>query len=431
MDSNGLWLIRLIMGILGFTGLLGNSFVIMFYSRCKRSSAVHFITCLTCSDLFVCIHILPKLLELSMLTEHKYSVLCKVLHSTANWAIICSCWFMLPIAIDRWRRICKPFKKQLTIEKSRYVSMLVVIVGMFMGLKHIFLTDTVVVKIHDLAKNSTTIGLYCTTSSEYALATAIFNSLDVSFAFALWISAIWTHSQIVRKLFTLQQKRKNRKERCKLFSKPREKYYGQDVIVTARKSSINTLPMRRVTGPKPHQIKRYFSDQDIPRIVSDEHIDSRTNRSVSISNLKEQDLRRNHEQLKASAETAIAYSVSEDCITSIQSCNSEQTTRMELKRSRTVKKSRTAEEIRITLMLLSATVLVIIMFAPYLVIKIVFRQILKVGPEFEIRPSVQFALNLVYLNSAVTPVVYLIFNRKFRSFVANFCRTKARKFFSS
>lgn len=76
-----------------------------------------------------------------------------------------------------------------------------------------------------------------------------------------------------------------------------------------------------------------------------------------------------------------------------------------------------SRENRVTYMLFTVSVFFIVLLLPYLVIKIVQRYVYENGPEFELSPSVQFALNLVYMNNVFNPFVYYIFNQEFRRFV--------------
>lgn len=444
-----------VMAVLGVIGAIGNTLSIVFFSRCSRSSTVIFILCLSSCDLLVCVLIIPKVIELSMIANNKHSSVCKTMHFFANWAIFSSCTCVLVIALDRHRKICKAFQKQLTLKASRTVAVVSFVAALILSTKTFFLTDTVPVKLLDPLKNITYIGHYCTTSTKYRTASIVFDIVDLVFGFGGWIILALTYSQIIMQLFALQRKRKERFKAHRICShnsmrqnsRASQKSLEQNNTEYIQRITIN---MRKIPGretlkfrvksrsmPRKSVLKRSFSEHDIVDVIDEEAVDEIPEPAAS-SDIEEWVRRSNSEgdllkigtqpkvnTTQRSAGKTLTHSGSDSSMTSISwsvptDVDQHLTLNTRRRRKRRAKRVASAKENRLTFMLLAVSVLIIITFAPYLVIKLVMRQLLRVGAEFEIQISVQFAFSLVYLNSVFTPVVYFIFNSDFRKFVV--CR---------
>lgn len=109
-------------GLLMFFGFFGNIIVIIIYSCRVKSSNNYtvYILCLGVLDLTNCILTMPFIIVYLMYPLNFPSPeLCKAGHFVAYWIGIGSPFLLVLIAADRYRRICQPFKKQLSERYAR------------------------------------------------------------------------------------------------------------------------------------------------------------------------------------------------------------------------------------------------------------------------------------------------------------------------
>jgi hypothetical protein len=74
-------------------------------------------------------------------------------------------------------------------------------------------------------------------------------------------------------------------------------------------------------------------------------------------------------------------------------------------------------EWNITLMMFATTVVFLVCFTPYFVIRILWKLVLKADEENNYNAFIQLSLKLPYFNSAANPIIYSIFNANFRRFI--------------
>ena len=115
-------------------GLLGNSTVLYVYTRKIYSEARFFIPVLAVLDLIgvivncsfsMSINILPVMFD--------SDIACKVMWFLAMLTTGVSAFTLLVIAVQRYRKICKPFKKQMTYQLKRVSIVVVIIIMLFLA----------------------------------------------------------------------------------------------------------------------------------------------------------------------------------------------------------------------------------------------------------------------------------------------------------
>lgn len=74
-------------------------------------------------------------------------------------------------------------------------------------------------------------------------------------------------------------------------------------------------------------------------------------------------------------------------------------------------------ERKLTCIMFVVSVVFLLSFIPYFVVRLVMRIVNQSGEEIELAVGRQLALKLVYLHSAFDPIIYLIFNEDFRGFI--------------
>ena len=123
------------LSVLLVVGLIGNLMVVFYYGwKTRRTSNSVFISMVAVFDLLSCCLSIPiEMVDLRFFYMFTNSGLCKVLRFVNHMVTIGSAFMLLMIAVDRYRRICKPFKKQLTLEQSKIVCLVTIIVAMVLS----------------------------------------------------------------------------------------------------------------------------------------------------------------------------------------------------------------------------------------------------------------------------------------------------------
>ncbi|XP_045189934.2 neuropeptide CCHamide-2 receptor-like isoform X2 [Mercenaria mercenaria] len=290
------------MAVVGVVGILGNIFAFIFYAfKVKRTACTVQIACLSAVDFLVCVMIIPNIVEMAVNVKYDQPFLCKLTHFLGLWTIGSSCFILWLIALDRHRKICKPFAKQMTVKSTVRAIVGLLVLVFLLSVRNFAIFDCIEIDVQISGSNETVRGRYCTTRADsgYKLSVSIFHGVDFLISLMIWLTVIVTYTHVL----------------CTLF-----------------------------------RMRRTFSQDK-----------------------------------KASGEND----------------------------------ARSATERNITYMMLTVSLVFVLCFFPYYVIKVVMRLALKAGEEFEMAVGAQFALRLVYFNSVFNPVVYCFFNPQFRHYLNN------------
>ena len=121
------------LGIISVTGIFGNGLVCHIYrTRYRLSNSQCFILCLGAIDLFSCLVVIP--FEITTVINQyifHHLWLCKLSRLFNSSSTLSSSFLLLFIAIDRYRKVCKPFKKQISAKVAKFLCALAVLLGLF------------------------------------------------------------------------------------------------------------------------------------------------------------------------------------------------------------------------------------------------------------------------------------------------------------
>lgn len=122
-------------GALMLLGTVGNILVIYFYGfKSKTTSATCFILALAIFDLVVCVLGIPiEISDMRLFYLFKNVPACRVLVFINHFAVISSAFTLCFIAVDRFKRICKPFDKQMSVKRARVMCGICAGLGVFLG----------------------------------------------------------------------------------------------------------------------------------------------------------------------------------------------------------------------------------------------------------------------------------------------------------
>ena len=115
--------IAVFLGLVGITGLIGNSVVCYIYGAVyTQSNSRIFLICLAGIDLCTCIIDIP-LEIINVLNQYEFSepLLCKFSRSGNTLTTFYSTGILLSIAIDRHRKICHPHGFQISNKIAKYL----------------------------------------------------------------------------------------------------------------------------------------------------------------------------------------------------------------------------------------------------------------------------------------------------------------------
>lgn len=127
--------------IICVVGIIGNCLVIHVYrTRYKMSNSKCFILCLSAVDLLTCCLAIP--LEISTVL-HQYTFehlwLCKMSRVFNTLGTTSSSFILLFIAVDRFRKVCKPFGWQIKTKVTKILCGLAILIGVFVSTPAIFI----------------------------------------------------------------------------------------------------------------------------------------------------------------------------------------------------------------------------------------------------------------------------------------------------
>lgn len=193
------------LGTFGIAGIFGNTFAIVYFAKHNRSSTMTFMLNLACADLVVCLLTISKCFELSRIVSNDKSVACRVTHFLAYWAINCSGFFLAVIAVDRFRKVCQPYRRQLTAVPTRIISSVVILLTCLIAVKNFVMTDIATVKLATTEISTNATGRYCTTVKRSKKLIAVFSTLDAVLVSLVWIVMIVCYSKIIQRLLRLKR----------------------------------------------------------------------------------------------------------------------------------------------------------------------------------------------------------------------------------
>jgi hypothetical protein len=354
-------------------GIVGNILTIAFFSRkVKQTVPVVLIKYLAVGDLATCtvsIFVISEMV-LNIRYDPNASAVCKISHFMGNWTIGSSWAFLTLINIDRYRKICYPLGKQIPISALKYIGICVVMFFMLSSARLLATFDIMEVNVtvtNSINMNETVTGFHCVAScgGDYVTLCLIFYFVDFTVIVVGIVLALILYSRIIDTLC------KRRHEMSRRFT-----VKIKDLKSENRNENDSNLPTNG---------KKTQSTDTSANTESNDKIEKNVSQSTN-SPTKQEHRGRTSIQLS---------SVSSDfCSVKMKPV-----------------------EWNITLMMFATTVVFLVCFTPYFVIRILLRLVLKADEENNYNALIQFCLKLPYFNSAVNPIIYSIFNVKFRRFI--------------
>ncbi|XP_025091550.1 oxytocin receptor-like [Pomacea canaliculata] len=191
-------------GALMLVGIVGNSLVVYVYAwRVKPTTQYFLILCLACSDLLICL--IPMPTEIADMRYHltfSSPEACRLLRFINLLSFVFSIFILLVIAVDRYRRVCRPIGRQMTLREARWGAVVSAVMALVMAWPMLVLTGlrTTITRLPGLY------GRDCSFSDDFhntpyplALNVALgVGFLIMTFTLAVLYFHIWYHARGIR-----------------------------------------------------------------------------------------------------------------------------------------------------------------------------------------------------------------------------------------
>lgn len=142
-------------------GLAGNLSVLLFFRRkAKKDTPSFFIMTLAVVDWIVCLGICLTIAELTTIYSFTNDIACKSYVITKMFASLFSAFILLTIAAYRYRKICNPFKRQLTLRGAKIAVGCDLLLAFVLSVPQYFLFGSVSSELQN-DFNATVIGYDC------------------------------------------------------------------------------------------------------------------------------------------------------------------------------------------------------------------------------------------------------------------------------
>ena len=149
-----------------FIGILGNILVLIFFFRkAKDNVSSFFIVVLAIVDICACLMISLVIMDLSRPYKYTSDIGCKVHSFSKFFTGLCSILLLFTIAVERYRKICCPFKRQITMKGARIVVFVNVIIAIALSVAQATLYEVIEVNVEN-DYDITVIGFSCRTTRD-------------------------------------------------------------------------------------------------------------------------------------------------------------------------------------------------------------------------------------------------------------------------
>lgn len=143
--------VRVFIGIVAVSGAIGNSHVLyLYYTRFKRSTYRWFVLSLAVIDMTGCCVSMPfEIVDESLPHSFSDPVSCK-LFRFVNYIVALTCAFTLVlIASERYRKICKPYGKQMSERRAKKYVIAVIVVTFIVSAPVLYIYGPKTIKINE------------------------------------------------------------------------------------------------------------------------------------------------------------------------------------------------------------------------------------------------------------------------------------------
>ncbi|XP_052764704.1 D(2) dopamine receptor A-like [Mya arenaria] len=130
--------------VLMIIGIIGNLFVVcIFKKKFKRSSARIYIIALAMADMSVCVVGIPyHVLDLTWILTYTHTPVCKLLSFLVSSCTLSSIFILLVVGLNRYLKVCRPLKYQIRDFGDRKACLIAVVLATISSIPNGFLYGT-------------------------------------------------------------------------------------------------------------------------------------------------------------------------------------------------------------------------------------------------------------------------------------------------
>ncbi|CAC5383096.1 CCKAR [Mytilus coruscus] len=272
--------VAVFIGILTIVGILGNFNILVIFSRnSKHHSTYHvLVSALAVSDLVVCITHLPvEIIMVMKPLSFDFDIVCRlVMMNSYVWG----CWtvfLILLIAIERYRRICYPFKDQVSCAHARKLCVILFVLAAINAIPMGYISGT-----HTFPLSNSTNGFECFVNdslqdSYFPVTYFIILLIEVVLiGLAIFCLYIPVRSKIIKSTIIRKQMtnrnvfKKTLKEEVSCtsittisFTKPAEKVCQSDRQIFESSSDSSLEPISTNNNNKQETLDKYSNSKDL------------------------------------------------------------------------------------------------------------------------------------------------------------------------
>ena len=412
---NELLPVIIVISLLMAVGFVGNISALLFYwRRARRSSTTIFIIALTVTDILVCCVMVLEIIDLANTYVFENEIACKLYLYANHTTFIASGLILVIIAIDRYRKLCQPLKKQLTSKHAKLVVGIHLSLAMFMALPVFFLYGTVEIQIQNDHNITFPVnGSDCAARHENEVFQIAIHIVYLCVFTICTLILIVLYSLIGRVIYRYHKTHKN---------------FKNDLNQVNAQDHCSTSSVGKTSEGVVANIQEQTSSSNMNKCNgcitahTEIHIalsaDSNTADNAVASSTSRLDTgTTGHAQVRSSSSSV------SDSGTFINDSQNSSTVPKPSKGKANKKYRKTVAAMKMTIMLFIIAIIFIASFVPYHIVTILRHQR---KDEWE-TVCMQLALRSYLLNSVVNPFVYGLFNAEFRRFFTSAASLACRK----
>lgn len=386
----------IILFIIAIIGVIGNILTIIFYGfKTKKSSTTVLITYLAIFDLIMCFLIFTTITDLFVNITFTNSILCKIMYFCDHWIAVTSVYVLCIISVDRYRRMCKPLARQFSTRFALGATITVCFISMAWSTHDFVTISPVTINISTSNEKIPVVtGYYCTNTDEPNLKTVVtvFHILDAVSIFLVLVVFIYTYGNI---WYTLRKHNRNTSHIRTMKKDISSDHLNLKHLQTVGSKNQSTDSLNNATSQS-----EALSTDDVNETGENKSTAQETS-SVNFSLGSDTDTMRQDKP---------AFSVTNISRLSGVKENTE-TKANKRKISRLFNSERS-----VTVMMFAVTIGFAICFTPYFIVNIGIR-VMSETTEDELNTGIEFALRSPFWNSVINPIIFCVFNSKYRLYV--------------
>ncbi|KAJ8322258.1 hypothetical protein KUTeg_000729 [Tegillarca granosa] len=264
-------------------GIFGNILVIIYYGfKLKPNPCFMFTVAMAICDIIVCCLSMPlEMVDILDFYTFPSVIACKILRFVNFTATVASNLFLLCISVERYKKLCTPFQKQITLTSSKVVIVSIFLVGpimaspslVFYGVNNENLT------LYDKTGNEgEIISRDCKIQHNYKKYTLIYQMVLFVCFTTIFIAILVLYSRVIKEMITMKRFREN-----SIANGSSVYHISFPEIITYELSEIGNKSDEKISQMKNDQLNGHRIKKKLSKLNNDAHIRMFTLISLSVT----------------------------------------------------------------------------------------------------------------------------------------------------